>query len=32
MKTIKLENIIRKEGKYDVANHLNVEVSGFAEP
>jgi len=32
MKTIALENIIRKEGKCDIAKHLNVEVSGFGEP
>ncbi len=31
MKTIELENIVRKEDKYFVAQCLNVEVSSFGE-
>lgn len=31
MKTIELENIVWKEGKYYVAKCLNVEVSSFGE-
>lgn len=31
MKTIELENILWKEGKYYVAKCLNVEVSSFGE-
>ncbi|WP_419802026.1 type II toxin-antitoxin system HicB family antitoxin [Mucilaginibacter sp.] len=31
MKTVELENIVWKEGKYHVARCLNVEVSSFGE-